>query len=1178
MIATHFRGVRMVIVSLVLIALTGSARAAGDWPVKRGESHEPVPYRYDPAEVKKLPHEFTDDFPACTIYSATNYLLEADGTVEKITHEVTRLTGRKGIERLGEYRNIIFDPSYETFTLNEARVLKADGKVVPIEPKHVQLRDVATDFQVYDHDKQLVISFPSLEVGDTIEVKWSTRGKNPEHQGKFFTRYGFGDDRYPVAVDEIRIRLPKDNAFKHATTGGKLEPTVKDEGNVRTYHWRMEKIAPPPQDDNLPPKEELHTAVSCSTFGTWADVAAWKQKIRKDCWTCTPEVKTLVDEVTRGLDKPIDKARALTYWVRRHIRYVSMGEKHDYTPHRPADVLGTRYGDCKDQSQLLAVMLREVGIPVALATLGTIDDGQVLESVPSPWGTHAILLVTLDGKEHWIDTTASLAGWDYLPRDDRDRACYLYDEKGLRLGRTPKMTPEQNRTVLVSKLSVRTDGTSHCERHSEAHGSAAFASRADWVEVPPGERRRAMAAELQNSQSKAHLVRLKIDEKRLKDFDQAVEADIVYDVPGHFSGENGLEGSITDSRVWARILSVNLDYDRKLPLDLGLPFESVHKYSIELPPIYHFDEAPKEKSVQSKWGRFELKVRHDAATPRRLELEFYTRLDQTRVEPDDFDAFRKFHEEMFKAYRVWLSLETKLDAKDAPAVEALLGKNPGDVGLAFQLAKHYRNADQTKEARRVIRGAVERQPSNLRLRQMQVELAEGREEEEAAYAALIRLQPDDMRHPIALAERRLEHKDPTAARQALEPVLKRIPKTMPEDDKRKEYFWVAEACLTMARCCHEANQPAEALAQLEEAIRFNPNSLSSTELMLLKGHLHEKLKQRKQARETYQGLLNTSNDSDEAMAALIRLELGDNRGPQALPYLRRYSAAVSHTLNGLVKSADYYYQLGREDDAFELAERSRDMDFHPDAQRILGLVYLKRHDYAKALFHLDRTPMSATVLEAVIEANLGQGRLGDALKQADRIEALKEPAPNLRRTYALLLSLTQRRIDLQKSVNLPKGKAEAGNAAIDAFVCAEYALSAEQPGDRIRSVLDGAFRDGIEIGPAFALRGQLALERGRLTAALADAERAVTLSPQEARCYFVRGRVRLERKVDGALADLSKAADLSRRKDAAMLHWLATALHRAGAHAEALAAQKEAALINPRDEEIREQLKEFEKK
>src|SRR5207253_9435178 len=168
--------------------------------------------------------------------------------------------------------------------------------------------------------------------------------------------------------------------------------------------------------------------VACSTFPSWEAVGLWKKNLRAECWKCSAEITKAVEEVTKGLTDDAAKARALTYWLRRNIRYVAEGESHDYTPHPPAQVFGNRFGDCKDMSQLLAVMLRQAGLKVELATLGARDDGQVLPEVPSPWGTHAILLVTIDGQEHWADSTASLAGWDFLPRDDRDRACYLIDD------------------------------------------------------------------------------------------------------------------------------------------------------------------------------------------------------------------------------------------------------------------------------------------------------------------------------------------------------------------------------------------------------------------------------------------------------------------------------------------------------------------------------------------------------------------------------------------------------------------------------------------------------------------------------------------------------------------------------------------------------------------------------
>ncbi len=357
-------------VLLTFLLLAGPAHAADAWPVPRGPSHEPNPYRFDPAQVQRLPKAFLEDAAACTLYAGNTYLVEADGTIETITHEVTRLNGRKGVEKLGETRNIAYDPSYQKLTLNEACIHKANGRKLAVQSRHVQLRDVATDFQVYDHEKQLIISFPTLEVGDVIEVKWSVRGKHPEHGGQFFTRYSFGDPTYPVALDLLSVRLPKNKPFHFATVGGRLDPQRGEAGDYRTYTWKAHNCPRPPQDDNLPSKETLFLSVACSTFDSWAEVGQWKKRLRADCWECTAAVRQVVQEVTRGLTNPTDKARALTHWMRRNIRYVSTGEKHDFTPHPPANVLSNRYGDCKDTSQMLAVMLREAGLRVELGTLG----------------------------------------------------------------------------------------------------------------------------------------------------------------------------------------------------------------------------------------------------------------------------------------------------------------------------------------------------------------------------------------------------------------------------------------------------------------------------------------------------------------------------------------------------------------------------------------------------------------------------------------------------------------------------------------------------------------------------------------------------------------------------------------------------------------------------------------
>jgi tetratricopeptide (TPR) repeat protein len=1150
---------------LALVLALSAAAPAADWPVARGPSHEPQPYRYDPGRWKQLPRAFLEDAPACTLYAGTTYLVEADGTVENVTHEIVRFNSRKAVEKLGEYRSISYDPAYQKLTLNVARVHKADGHSVPIEPKHLQLRDLGTDYLVYDHDKQLIISFPNLEVGDVIEVKWTTRGKNPEYQGHFFTRYTFGDDRYPVALDELRVRLPKSRTLKYATVNGKVEPIVRDEGDDRLYLWRVTDRRELPQDESLPPREEMRLQVACSTFADWDEVGRWRRQLVADCWKCTEEVEKVVQEVTRGLDSAEAKARALTYWVRRHIRYVSLGPvTHDYSPHPPAVVFANRFGDCKDQSQLLAVMLRKAGLPVALVTLGTLDDGQVLPEVPSPWGTHAILLVTLDGRDHWIDTTLSLARWDELPREDRDRLTYVLDD-GLRLARTPALNAAGNRVEQSTQVRVAADGTAHCRRAVTYHGAAALAQREAWTDVPPGERRRLAAADLQDAHSKSRLRRLAVDEARLRDLDKPVQARLEFDIPGHFAGEADREGHVSDSKVWNRLLSYNLDYDRRAALDLGTPFESVHRYSVKLPPAYRFDGLPRDQQVRSAWGSFRLSVRADPEQPRQIDLEFHTRLDKTRVEPADFAAFRKFQEEVGKHWRVYLTLKPTQELDDALALEARLVLAPGDSANAAVLARLYYQNGKADQARRVLRQARLFRPDDAALWELTVKTAASAEEEEAAYQELVHRFPEEAKYVVSLGATRVKRGDYAGARAVLEPLAVKGTASA----RGQAHFQLARSCLVQQK-------PKDALKHLEEAGKADPDAVASATALHLRGQVQEQLGKADEAAESYRQALKVDTDAEEPLAALVRLELAADRQAEALDYLRRYTVAVADNPAGMVKAAEFHLRLGRLDDALDLAGRARGQGQTGPADKVLGLVYLNRGEVERAVSHLDGAEPDDAVREGLVRCNLLLGRL-TAAEQAAAAEASDGPSPDLRRARALVTTLKKRRAAVLKKVRVPAGKAGAAGRAVDAFVCAEWALAEEQKAGRVAGLLASAVDGGVEVGPAFALRGRLALEKGRLTKALADAERAVALSPGEAAGYYVRGRVRLERGGDGALDDLTRAARLSRRKDGLILHWLAAALQRAGRHAEALTAQREAVKLRPHDAEILEQLKELER-
>jgi Transglutaminase-like superfamily len=108
------------------------------------------------------------------------------------------------------------------------------------------------------------------------------------------------------------------------------------------------------------------------------------------------------------------EAGSLQSWVRANIRYT--GDVHEVeTLQYPDYTLQERYGDCDDQSLLLASLLMAIGIPAAYCALGTNDGpfSHVMTIAILRTGEHVPLETTLarDPK------TGELIGPGWFPSD-----------------------------------------------------------------------------------------------------------------------------------------------------------------------------------------------------------------------------------------------------------------------------------------------------------------------------------------------------------------------------------------------------------------------------------------------------------------------------------------------------------------------------------------------------------------------------------------------------------------------------------------------------------------------------------------------------------------------------------------------------------------------------------------
>ncbi|MFO0864190.1 MAG: DUF3857 domain-containing protein [Gemmataceae bacterium] len=897
---------------LLLLAASPFSLQAADWPVPRGPSREPEPFVFDVKKPLEYPKEYLDDFGAVVLYSSTSHRLLDDGTLETTVHEVTRLNGRKAVEDLGEYHYASFMPGWQKFTLHEARIHKANGTKVEVEPNHVGVRDSAgDDALVYDVSKQVTISFPNLAVGDVYEVKWSTLGKNPEFGGEFFTRYTFGDDRYAVVRDVWHVQIPKNKALHVGSINASLKPEIREANEAKHYRWTVTQRLPLPKEVDAPSKDEYRWQAACSTFADWQAVAAWKSKVRAHCWKCDADVQEIVRNVCKDLTRPQDKASALTYWVRRNVRYLSRGPGGaGYTPHPPTQVVCNRFGDCKDQCQLLAVMLREVGINPWLVTLGVQGDGQVLPAVPSPWGTHAILLAEIDGKEHWIDPTYSDAPWNFLGRSTRDRRCYLTRGDDFKLAKTPTLRPSDWQAEQTSQVQIQLDGATRFFRAGIWKGAAAVQRRNTYYETPRGERMRNASSEIKDAFPKARLWKLNFDEASLDDPNRPVGASAEFVVPKQFSGDDELEGSFTDSVVWNRFLGYTVDLERKLPLDLGYPFESSHRFAIELPPGYRMEGWPSDVSARSEWGEFERKAEPpDPDQPRIVKFSTRMRLAKSRVELADLRAFVTFQEEVTRGYRVYLSLRLADELTDVPLLEGI-ARRETIPHAARVLGKLLLRHGKREEGSQFLAASIEKHPNDRVLWDLRTRAANGKAAELETVRKMSAEFPKDDDLQVRLGSLLVRQGATAEARKVLTPLL-----------GRESTSIRTRVHLELAQLSLDAGDAVAAQKHWDAAELNDASSVASANALLLAGKIRMKTTGVAKALSMFRKAKDADPARTDVLLAFVDALIRTNQKKDALQPLRALSVLVENDRSLWPEIALLHLRMGRADDAADFAEQ-----------------------------------------------------------------------------------------------------------------------------------------------------------------------------------------------------------------------------------------------------------------
>jgi len=424
------------------------------------------------------------DANALVIFEDVRTVFDESGESTSTEHALVKILTDKGKQTFAT-RKLPYHRLYSTVKVVLARVIKKDGRAVPVPPESIKdgTMEETQAMNILDENfRRLSLAFPGLEVGDSVEMTVETRSK-PLIRGHYNDLIVFQAGE-PVQSKEVTIEGPASKPLRHVVRDGTLEFSRQKKGDRVIYRWRAANLPKIEQELAMGSAADFATRVIASTFEDWSELSRYGDSLNAGKVDSNEAMKAKVAELTKDAATKKDKILAIFRYVSQKIRY--MGSSMDLgafiEPHQATYTFEKQYGVCRDKSILMMAMLKEIGVPAfdALINLSRSTDPEI----PIIYFEHAICGVVMDdGTIVYMDPTLELSssfGETYVG----GRSVLLLDEKGKDLISVPPIPAAENLGAIRGETQVLPDGSIQGKVRISGKGFYDFVLRTVAKQVP----------------------------------------------------------------------------------------------------------------------------------------------------------------------------------------------------------------------------------------------------------------------------------------------------------------------------------------------------------------------------------------------------------------------------------------------------------------------------------------------------------------------------------------------------------------------------------------------------------------------------------------------------------------------------------------------------------------------
>jgi len=437
------------------------------------------------AEAQAAPNP--DGNAAIVMEQQLRYTVQEDRTTDQVSFRRVYLAHEEAVE---DWANCYLpqSPPSVTSRLQIARVIRPDGTSVVFNPAKL---DAGADPASGTAPGSAMVYLPNVHAGCVIEIGYRTRqllDATLPHVSEALPI----QQQAPVLKSEIEVRVPAQQQFKVVLKNATETAAESVDGARRVFRWTLGPLeAAEPLPDDAPPRQ-WQVWLGISSLPSWDEFAAWYARIAKDSDQIDDTVKKMAADLSQGAGTRMEKMRRAFEFVSA-LRYIAIElGVQGFRPHTPAEVLNSRYGDCKDKANLLIALLRCMDVDARFVLL---DRGGATDtSFPSWQFNHAICFVPKDPAagqptDLWLDSTDSITPFGFIAPGDYGRDAFVFGKEKAEFmkiaGTGADVTSVNDDWDLTEDANGAWTGT--FQRHTA--GLADFALRAEFRSLSPAQRR-----------------------------------------------------------------------------------------------------------------------------------------------------------------------------------------------------------------------------------------------------------------------------------------------------------------------------------------------------------------------------------------------------------------------------------------------------------------------------------------------------------------------------------------------------------------------------------------------------------------------------------------------------------------------------------------------------------------